>query len=339
MKLPKILTKKARPKTVVAGEKKLTYFNNNHRDLDKYETIYKQGGLISQCIDAYPLFALANGYNLQGPPVKVKEIEQWLYDINVEQLIWQSMIDSLTYGDGISENVYGMGGKLLYVVPKNPKYFTINYDTYGIIESYTQTIDNKEITLEPEQITHLQLLSVSGETYGTSLIARSYDDIMRDTKTIESTAISIERHGYPRYHVKAGSEDNQYSDDAKRALAKEFEELKADNEFITDQDVEILPIDTGGVDKVNTYNELMMSRLLAAFGVPSSIIGTGENKTTMASATVEMKAFIIRVETYQKKVERCFNGLIDLKLKNPGIVTLEFNKIMETNNGRTDDSI
>lgn len=339
MKLSNILRKLPPPKTVLSGDKQISYFNNTQRDLQKYENIYRQGGLISQIIDAYPLFALSNGYKLNGPPEVTKEVEKWLYIINAEQLMWQSTVDSLVYGDSIQEIVWGNGVKaygkakqtILYVVPRNPSYFKINYDNHGIIKSYTQTVDNKETTLNPEQVNHLQLLTLPDEPYGISLIGRSIDEVMRDTRTAESTAASIERHGYPRYHIKTGSDKKAiYSAEAKKALARDFEELKPDNEFITDHDVAILPIDVQGVSKVREYNELSLSRVLAAFGVPSGVIGTGENKTTYASATVEMKAFMIRVETHQKKIARCFNELIDFKTGIPGQVTLEFNPIIKT---------
>lgn len=334
MKLPAFLTKTVHPQTVISGDKQETlYFSKQQRDLGKYETIYRQGGLVSTTIDAYPLFGLNSGYELTGAPMHIKRIQEWLNEINFEQLVWQAYVDALVYGDAIQENVFSRGGDILYVVPRNPSYFNIDYDNYGIIESYTQRIDNKDITLKPEQVTHLQLLSLSGETYGQSLIARAFDDIMRDTKTIESTAAAIERHGHPKWHVKLGSETNHYSDEAKKEVARQFEDLKADNEFISDYDMDILALDTAGVSKVKEYSELTLSRLLAAMGVPSGVIGTGENKTTMASATVEMKSFILRVETFQKKVARCYNGLIDLKLKKPGLVTLEFNKIDNISEG------
>ena len=328
MKLPAFLSRKVHPQTVVSGGRQgISRFSKQPRDLGQYENIYRQGGLVSTAIDAYPLFGLNPGYTLSGAPIHVKKIEAWFKEINFEQIVWQAYVDSLVYGDSIQENVFSRGGDILYVVPRNPLYFTIDYDKYGIIKSYTQTVDNKDTILKPEQVTHLQLLSISGETYGQSLIARAFNDIDRDTVTAESTAEAIERHGHPKWHIKVGSEGNIYSDEEKRAVASEFEELKADHEIISNYNVEILALDTNGVANVMEYNEWSLSRLLASMGVPSGVIGTGENKTTMASATVEMKSFILRVETFQKKVARCYNGLIDLKLKKPGLVTLEFNLI------------
>lgn len=316
------------PLTAIAGKKKgKGFFNSVDRNLQKYENIYRKGGLISQAVDAYPLFGLSSGYELEGAPEKVEEIENWFHKINIDELMWQAWVDALVYGDAIQENVMSRGKDVLYVVPRNPKYFTINLDKYGMVIGYTQQVDGKETVLAPHKVSNLALITVSGDGYGISLIQRAYDDIMRDTKTAESTAVAIERHGYPRFHIKAGTEDNNYNDEAKKQIGKEFEELKADNEFVTDPDVEILSIDTGGVGKIASYNEWSLGRLLGALGVPSEVIGTGQNVSTYATASVEMVSFILRVETQQKKVARCFNELIDLKLKEYGAVKIVFNPI------------
>ncbi|MCK5616127.1 hypothetical protein KAR91_80430 [Candidatus Pacearchaeota archaeon] len=327
MRILKLFKETVHPKTIITGDNRHTYFNTVNKDMQKCENIYRSGGLVSQAIDAYPMFALSNGYELEGAPTKTAEIRAWLDKIDIEQLIWQSIIDAYVYGDSIQENVYGRSGKLLYLVPRNPKYFTIEVDKWGMIESYTQRANNKETVLKPEQVTNLSLISLSGESYGQSLVQRATDDIMRDTKTAESTAVAIERHGYPRFHIKAGSETTKYNDEDKRIIANEFKELKADNEFISNPDLEILPIDTAGVGKIKDYNEWSLSRLLGALGVPSEIIGTGQSTTTYATASVEMVSFYNRVSTIQHKVERCYNAMIDIKTENPGQVVLKLNKV------------
>ena len=325
----KFLKQVVHPKTILAGKKKTSYFNTVNKDLQKYENIYRKGGLISQAIDAYPLFGLSSGYTLEGAPKDVKAVQAWFDKIDFEQLAWQAWVDSLVYGDAIQEMVYSKKGELLYLVPRNPKYFTIDVDQWGMIDSYTQRADNKETKLGPEKVSNLALISLSGESYGQSLIGRAEDDILRDTRTAESTAVAIERHGFPRYHVKAGDLDHgtEYSDEDKKEIAREFQELKADNEFITDPDVEIIPIDVQGVAKVATYNEWSMSRLLGALGVPSEVIGTGQSTTTYATASVEMVSFMKKVETHQKMIARCYNRVLDIRTGMPGSVILTFNKL------------
>ena len=323
----KFLKQKVSPKTILAGRRKMEYFNTVNRDMQRCENIYRAGGLVSQAIDSYPLFALSSGYVLEGAPTLVKKTQTWLDKIDIDGLMWQGMVDSLVYGDGIQENVNSRKGDLLYLVPRNPKYFTIDVDEWGMIESYTQRANDKTTKLKPKQVTNLALLTLSGESYGQSLLQRAIDDVLRDTRTAESTAVAIERHGYPRFHIKAGSEDNHYDDEAKKQIAREFEELKADNEFISDPDIEIVAIDAAGVGKVKEYNEWSLSRLLGALGVPSEVIGTGQNVSTYATASVEMVSFFKRVETMQRKVARCYNQMLDIKTGTPGAVKLVFNKI------------
>lgn len=314
------------PKTIVANTKQKSYFLAPQRDLAKYENIYRQGGLVSQALDSYALFAVSGGYTLTGP--STEKIEQWFEEIDITQLMSQSIVDAFVYGDCILENVFGRGGEIQYLVPRNPSYFTINFDKYGIIQSYTQRVEDKVTTLRPNQVTHFSLIPISGENYGLSLLARSYDDVMRDTRTAESTAIAIERHGYPRFHIKAGSLefDTEYQDDDKRTIAREFEELKADNEFVSNPDIDIIPIDVQGVNNIDTYNEWSLSRLLGALGVPSQVIGTGETTTTYATASVEIISFIKRVRTIQRVVARNFNRVIDMKTGIPGQIKLELNE-------------
>lgn len=315
------------PKTFHGADSKRVLYSTVNKDLQKYENIYRAGGLVSQAIDAYPLFGLKEGYTLDGDASAVTEIKTWFEDIDIDTILWQAWVDALVYGDSIQENVYGGDGDILYLVPRNPKHFTIDVDEWGMIEGYTQRISTKKINLRPDQVTNLTLYPISGESSGLSLLGRAIDDVMRDTKTAESSATAIDRHGYPRYHIKCGSDVNRYSDGAKKAIAAEFDELKADNEFVSDPDIDIIPIDTQGIGGVESYNEWSLSRLLSALGVPSEVIGTGQSTTTYATASVEMVSFITRTSTMQLKVARCFNSLINLKTGVPGQVILTFNKI------------
>lgn len=314
------------PKTVVATDKVKRYFSNPQRDLLRYESIYRQGGLIAQAIDSYPLFAVSGGYTLTGS--NTGPIEEWLEEIDIIHLIWQSIVDAYVYGDCIQEIVQSKIDEPLYLVPRNPSYFNINFTEGGLIDSYTQRVEDKVTTLQPDEVLQYTLIPLSGENYGQSLLARAYDDIIRDTKTAEGTATAIERHGYPRYHIKAGDleYDVEYTKEDKEAIGREFEELKPDNEFVTNPDVEILSLDEQGVGKVESYNEISLSRLLGALGVPSEVIGTGQTTTTYGTASVEMVSFLKRVKAIQRITARNFNRLINMKTGIPGQVKIELNE-------------
>jgi len=323
------LKRMATPKTVVTSDKVLSYFDERPTNLTKYGTIYDQGGIVSQAIDAYPLFILANGYTLDGPTHAKKMVKDWLYDIDINAVMWDGIVKALVYGDAYQENVYGLGGDLLYVQTRNPIKFRIVCDIYDRIEAYEYVSGDTKTNLATDDITHMQLFPK--DVYGTSLIARAFDDILRDTKIAESTAVSIERHGYPRYHIKVGEHKEEIPGDVLKAVARQFNDLKPDNELTTDADVDIVPIDLQGVQKVNDYNDWGTARLLVALGVPGQVIGRGENITTYATATVEMESWFIKIHTMQTKVARIYNHLIDLKTGKRGQVTLKFNDISPSN--------
>lgn len=320
---------KASPKTVVGSDKnEVTYFSERNRDLNKFNTIYENGGLISQCIDVYSLFTLSAGYELEGPSRVKKQVEQWLYDINISELVDIAMTDSLIFGDGFQEMVYSRAGELLYLQPRDARNFTILTDKYGIVTGYKYKVDDKETILKPEQISHTRLIPTSNK-YGVSLIFRCIDDILRDTKIMESTSISILRHGFPRFHIKVGKPGEEVPPEQMKVIAREFEELKEDQEIVTVADVDIETIDTNGVENVAEYSTFSTDRLLASMGVPAEVVGISQNTTVFGSdISVEMSAWLLKVRTYQEKVERVINRVIDFKTKSPGLVKLKFNTII-----------
>ena len=320
---------KASPKTVVGSEKnEITYFSERTRDLNKFNTIYENGGLISQCIDVYSLFTLSAGYELEGPSRAKKDIEQWLYDININEMVDIAMTDSLVFGDGFQEMVYSRSGELLYLQPRDSRNFTILTDKYGRVTGYKYKVNDEETILKPEQISHTRLIPTSNK-YSVSLIFRSIDDILRDTKIMESTATSILRHGSPRFHIKVGEKGEDVPPEQMKVIAREFEELEADQEIVTVADVEMVTLDQNGVENVAEYSTFSTDRLLASMGVPAEVVGISQNTTVFGSdISVEMSAWLLKIRTYQEKVERVINRIIDFKTGNTGQVKLKFNTII-----------
>lgn len=322
--------KDAVPKTVVTTDNQITYFDERNRDLNKFNTIYENGGLVSQCIDAYSLFVLSAGYELEGPSRLTKSIKEWLYDIDMNELVDLAITDSMVFGDSFQEMVYSRSGELLYLQPRDARRFTILQDKFGIVTGYKYKVDDKETILKPHQVSHTRLIP-SSNSYGVSLIFRCIDDILRDTKIMESTSISILRHGFPRFHIKIGEAKEDVPQETMRTIAREFQELKADNEIITAADVDIKPIDTNGVENVAEYSTFSTERLLASMGVPAEVVGISQNTTVFGTdMSVEMSAWLLKIRTYQEKVERVINRVIDFKTGSPGSVKLKFNTIIPT---------
>jgi hypothetical protein len=330
-----------KPTTFVSGGgttgqgNKPSYFKERARDkdqLEKYYTIYEQGGIITEAINAYAYYTLSNGWRLEGDDEELKAtIQDWLDYIDFDGIMWQGIVEALVIGDAIQENANNVSSEFVSIIPRRSSQFTIKYDDYGNIIGYEQrlTIDGVErvTELKKEQITHLQLFPKAGSVYGHSLIHQSFDDIMRDTKVAEATAVAIERHGFRKYQVKVGLEDEDIPQTVFEKIDEDFQELESKNDFVTNRNVDVIGLDDTTLEGVNTYSDWSLSRLCASLGVPEELLGLRRG-TTDATAVSRVNNFYKKIGTIQKKVARCYNiNVIDRLSGAPGAVKLVFNDV------------
>jgi hypothetical protein len=155
----------------------------------------------------------------------------------------------------------------------------------------------------------------------------AWDDIERDTRTIDGIAASIERHGFPKYHIKVGQPGETVGSDTISKIGKQFENLKPNMEMTTVADVAINNIDQGGVSQANQYNMVTVQRVTSAMGVPEEILGLGRGSTE-ATANVRLQAFYDSISALQQALSRAYNQqVIDEKTGRPGAVRLVFNDV------------
>lgn len=327
-----------KPVTWVSGggtENKPKYFTERFRDkeqLEKYYVIYDQGGIVSEAINAYAYYALANGWRLEGEDDKLKEkVQEWLDYIDFDGVVWQGIVEALITGDALQENAVNASTDFVGIIPRRSSTFTIKYDDFGTVTGYEQRVIvngvETKIPLKPEQITHLQLFPKAGSVYGHSLIHQAFDDIMRDTKVAESTAVAIERHGFRKYQVKVGLSGENIGQDVFERIDEDFQELESKNDFVTNRDVDVLGLDQGTMEGVNTYSDWSLSRVCAALGIPEEILGIRRG-TTDATAVSRLANFYKKIGAIQKKVARCYNqNVFDRITGQPGAVKMEFNDV------------
>lgn len=327
--------KEPTPRTwISAGGNAKEFFierQRNREQLTKYRTIYEQGGIFSEAIDTYALFTFANGWRLEGENQNlVDDVWQWLEKFDFDYVMEQGLIDAFVYGDGFQENIFNRGNKLDRVVARESWSFDIIHDDHGVINGYKQQIgmfDENEIELEPNQVTHVQIKALGGSVYGVSLIGRALDEIMRDTKTAESSATAVERHGFKKYHIRVGKEGEIVPQDVIQDISKLFQTLETKNEFTTVKDVEIKNIDEGGLEKIDTYNDISIMRACAALGVPEEMLGLRRGSTD-ATAVSRIQAFYKKIARIQKRLERIYShNVIDQYTGQPGAVRLVFNDV------------
>lgn len=313
-----------------------TFFNKMGRDeelIAKWDTIYRQGGLASQCVDAYAYFILSNGWRIEGKSpelvAKVKEI----CDYNrMNRIFRQYIIDSVIFGRAFIEKAHGKGAKAdvpVKLIPLSPKTMRVETDLRGNIVGYTQIIkkDNKEykVDFKPDEIISDCLFPISGDVYGSSLVGRAFDDIMHDTKISEATATAILRHAFPKYHIKVGQPGEDIDPTILTRLDSEFRKLDAKNEIATNADVEILNIDKDAFPDIEPIVSWVQSRMSISMGIPEVCMGLGRGSTE-ASSNVEMQTFYDKCSYLQKDVAETFTqNFIDDIVGRAGEVWFIFN--------------
>jgi hypothetical protein len=327
------------PKTRIAsGGTDKELFSERKRSapqLEKYRIIYDQGGIVTEAINSYPMFATANGWRLEGnSESETQMVEDWLAATNFEAILWNGIVDALVFGDAFQEIVKNKDQTPASLVPRMASKFEIHNDEFGKLTGYAQklTVKGKEkaTLLKPDQILHLQFWRAAGSMYGHGLIHRAYDEILRDTQTAESSTTAIKRHGSAKYHVKVGLEGETIGEDTLKAVDKEFQELTSKNEFVTPHDFEILNIDKNGLPEVGTYNDITIMRLSAALGVPEEILGLRRGSTD-ATATKRIETFYKKITAMQTHLARCYNtNIIDKLTSQPGAVKIVFNDVDPT---------
>jgi hypothetical protein len=342
-------------------------FNKNKRNrstLEQYRTVYENGGVVSQAIDAYALYTLMNGWHLEGEESLFEDIEDFLDEIGFDDLVWLAVVDALVFGDAIQEieltagataaakdaeakrlerwegiRKYAAGRPIKQAVydvhPRAPETFEIRYDDQGVVQSYdfykgdtTSGTTRPTATLKPAEVIHVSLLGNSARPIGYSLIGRAMDDIKRDCVIMESSTNAIKRHGWPKFHIKAGTPDQPITDKSTiDTLEKEFQSMDSKTEFVTSGNVELISLDatyTTGL-ALDAYNKVSIERLAAALGVPLEVLGLRVG-TTDATAVSRQQGFYKRIQTFQRRIARVYNQqLIDRITGKPGSVWLVFN--------------
>lgn len=313
------------------------YFGKKERttaQLEAYQNVYDSGGPATEAIDCYPLFMLSNGWRLEGDENAIPRVQEFLDGANHEEIFWELVIEALVKGDGFAELALTRVGDLpAKIVPRDAAKFEVRQDQYGTITGYEYNLssgtmgEKKIVNLEPFRVLHVKLFSRPGSVYGSSLVKRAYDDIIRDAKVAEGTSAAIERHGYPRGHCQVGdpSLGTSVPDSALKDIEDKLTELKPKHDFVTQWFVKFTSLDQGGAGPVDMYSAVSIKRMAAAVGVPGELIGFREG-TTDNTAVSRISVFMGKIQTMQRRFAAALNEqVIDRITGKPGLVWIVFN--------------
>ncbi|WP_440952043.1 phage portal protein family protein [Methanococcoides sp. FTZ1] len=319
-----------------------SYFNERQRDQElirRYQTIFKQGGLITQAINCYPEYmfmnVLDNGFEFVGEDEKqIEFIEDLVTKINFLDASWQQVTNSLVEGSGLTQIVPTRAGGLYGLLPQDSALYDAEVKETGEISTYYKKSNKtwtKGTPVKVSDIWHLNLLPQTGSPWGQSLIGLAYDEILRDTKTAEGIANGIERHGTSKWDITVGDADQEVSDTDLKAVASSFENINSKSEFVHRPDIEIKELDKGGFP-VAEYSETSIDRLCAALGVPNELLGQGRGSTE-ATANVRMKSFQNKIKSMQSRFNfqtyhQLFRPLLEKEFGTASPVYIKFGDIV-----------
>ncbi len=278
--------------------------------LKTYRTIYTEGGIYTVAINTYPDFILANGYHFESnDPVLLEFVEQWATNFNLYEILYDGIVDSLVYGDAYDELIYSKNHSVLGLSGRQSWLFETTYDKYNVVQGYRQFTDgfNSAVSIPPDRIFHLRLLGMAGMPFGISLIGNAYDEILRDTEIAEAASTAIKRHGLPIWHVQVGVTGEVVPDAVLDDLEAKFTDIQSKHELITQRDVTITSLNTGGIAGLDSIQKFSVERVLSAMGIPMEALGLGSTSSTFATASVTLESFMYRVQRMRRTVEYSFN--------------------------------
>ena len=279
--------------------------------LSRYITVYEKGGLLSEAFDLYPLFMFSRGYEFIGDPGGIEACESFVDGFDFSKTLTLMVIGSLVCADSFAEVAPGRGAMSrtpVAMLPRDPTQFSIVFDDRGISEAYEQKVGfDKKIRLEKNEICHVQMIPSLRGSYGVSLMARCFDEAMRDTRIVTGLSNAIDRHGTPKWLGRVGATPESIVDqESLDLITTTLSNLNSKTSIAVPKSVEVQQLDTSGIQGVQEYHEMSLLRLLGAIGVPGELVGWRQG-TTDNTAVSRIRAFLLKCESYNQALARQLN--------------------------------
>ena len=286
-------------------------------NMKKWQKVYSSDGLIFSIINTISQSMIGNGYEIRSENKDAEKIiNDFINSIDFSSILSDIVRYVLIFGDIFVEKIYSkFNSHIVNLTLVDPTYMNIHVDKFGIEQYYTQTdFDNldKEIIIQTEDMIHMKLFSVPNSPFGLSVIGANYDTIMNKVKVDESIACAILRHGWPRYHVSVGSQqEGEFpSEDILKELETKFRDMNSSNEFITPSVVDISTLDEKGIENISDYYEYFISLITSGFNIPIEAVGIVTAGSTEASGIVRERLYNRFLESLQRRISTMFERYI-----------------------------
>ena len=301
--------------------------------LSRYITVYEKGGLLSEAFDLYPIFMFSQGYEFIGDPRGIEACESFVDGFDFSKTLTLMVIGSLVCADSFAEVAPGRGAMSrtpVAMLPRDPTQFSIVFDDRGISEAYEQKVGfDKKIRLEKNEICHVQMIPSLRGSYGVSLMARCFDEVMRDTRIVTGLSNAIDRHGTPKWLGRVGATPESIVDqESLDLITATLSNLNSKTSIAVPKSVEVQQLDTSGIQGVKEYHEMSLLRLLGAIGVPGELVGWRLG-TTDNTAVSRIRAFLLKCESYNQALARQLNlQVFDQVTGVSGSVKIQFKSLL-----------
>lgn len=315
------------PKTVIrAGGSSRSLMTSSERtvkNLKLYYQYYHGEGTVWAAINSIAFNTIMTGYHIVSNDENAKKlIEDFCFNINLDSNLLNATIYALVMGDSFLEIIYKKDKvNIARIKQIDPKTMIINFDDFGDVQSYQQTIGGtKRDPIDPEYICHINLFPRPDSPYGISLIEPSRDTIKRKIRTDQALASAIIRHGTSKYVATIGTEKEKQSPPPKvlDKIKKDLEDISEKQEFVIPWNCKIETIDEKGIQGVEEYFNYFQAQAVVGLLCPEEALGLGKGST---EATARIKAIMYErmIQSFQLRISR----IIEQEL---------FNKVLEANN-------
>jgi len=300
-----------RPRTVVRSTSAdisfdITSFQRSETSLKKLWEYYTGENTIFAAINYTAWNTVMSGYDVVGVPDEARQIiQEFRRRTDLDSKLLDSVIYCLVFGDAFLERIFNKAEtKLLNIKVVNPITMTIEYDEYGRILGYRQTINGQKGDLiDPKYIAHFRFFPQPDSPYGVSIIQPNIDTLKRKVRTDKAIANAIIRHGTPKYVVSIGSEKvtENIPDEVFEEIKRELKNISEKNEIIVPWLINIDTIDEKGIKGVEDYFNYFQTQLVVGLLCPEEALGLGKGSTE-ATAYVKALMYERMIKSFQLKL-------------------------------------
>ncbi len=305
-----------KPKTTVKTGAKQGFGGGMAREvrtkalLENYWNYYTGEGTIWAAVNSIAFSTIMVGYDIiSNDPEAKRIIENWCRKVNLQQHMLDNVTYALVLGDGFMEIIGNKKGEPSNLKVVDPKTMEIEFDDYGIVQSYKQSLGIRDKStvpkLEVERICHLKLFSRPDSPYGIALLKANMNAIKDKIRVDQALTAAIIRHGTSKLVFSVGSEKDGQIPGAEilNAIEKEVEDMDEKNELIVPWNVNVYPIDEKGIQGVQDYYGFNRSQVIVGMLCPEEVLGLG---ATATNATSQTKAILFErmIRSFQNRISR-----------------------------------